>query len=76
MYLLKKNDYIGIVACSNGQPLANKNKIESLLLQLKNLNLNPICSEYIYEINSPFNGSAEDKGKAFMNLYKNKEIKE
>ena len=75
MYLLKKNDYIGIVACSNGQPLANKNKIESLLLQLKNLNLNPICSEYIYEINSPFNGSAEDKGKAFMNLYKNKEIK-
>ncbi|MBP3914555.1 S66 peptidase family protein, partial [Clostridium sp.] len=38
-------------------------------------NLNPICSEYIYEVNSPFNGSAKDKGKAFMNLYKNDEVK-
>lgn len=75
MCILKKGDHIGIVACSNGQPLANNTKIESLLLQLKNLNLNPICSEYIYEVNSPFNGSAKDKGKAFMNLYKNHEVK-
>lgn len=75
MCILKNGDTIGIVACSNGQPLTNKNKIESLLLQLKNLNLNPICSEYIYEVNSPFNGSAKDKGKAFMNLYKNHEVK-
>ena len=75
MCILKKGDHIGIVACSNGQPLANNTKIESLLLQLKNLNLTPICSEYIYEVNSPFNGSAEDKGKAFMNLYKNHEVK-
>lgn len=75
MCILKKGDHIGIVACSNGQPLANNTKIKSLLLQLKNLNLTPICSEYIYEVNSPFNGSAEDKGKAFMNLYKNHEVK-
>lgn len=75
MCILKNGDTIGIVACSNGQPLTNKNKIESLLLQLKNLNLNPICSEYIYEVNSSFNGSAKDKGKAFMNLYKNDEVK-
>ena len=57
MNILKNGDSIGIIACSNGQPLTNKNKIESLLLQLKSLNLNPICSKYIYEINSPFNGS-------------------
>ena len=75
MCILKRGDHIGIVACSNGQPLANNTKIESLLLQLKNLNLNPICSEYIYEVNSPFNGSAKDKGKDFMNLYKNHEVK-
>lgn len=75
MCLLKKGDHIGIVACSNGQPLANNNNIENLLETLKALNLNPICSEYIYEVNSPFNGSAEEKGKAFMNLYKNNEIK-
>ena len=75
MCILKKDDHIGIVACSNGQPLCNKNKIENLLETLKTLDLNPICSEYIYEINSPFNGSAKEKGKAFMNLYKDKNIK-
>ena len=26
MCILKKDDHIGIVACSNGQPLCNKNK--------------------------------------------------
>ncbi|WP_294134467.1 S66 peptidase family protein [uncultured Clostridium sp.] len=75
MCILKKDDHIGIVACSNGQPLCNKNKIENLLETLKTLDLNPICSEYIYEVNSPFNGSAKEKGKAFMNLYKDKNIK-
>ena len=75
MSILNKNDKISIVACSNGQPLCNKNKMENLLETLKALGLNPICSDYIYEINSPFNGSAEDKGKAFMNLYKNDEVK-
>ncbi|WP_195987115.1 S66 peptidase family protein [Clostridium sp. D53t1_180928_C8] len=75
MSLLKKDDYIGIVACSNGQPLSNNAKIANLLLQLKSLNLTPICSKYIYEINSPFNGSAEAKGKIFMDLYKNNKIK-
>lgn len=75
MNILKNGDSIGIIACSNGQPLTNKNKIESLLLQLKSLNLNPICSKYIYEINSPFNGLAKDKAEAFMDLYKNDKVK-
>lgn len=75
MGILKNGDNIGIVACSNGQPLANKSKIENLLLQLKSLNLNPICSEYIYEINSPFNGLAKDKAETFMDLYKNDKVK-
>lgn len=75
MCLLKKGDHIGIVACSNGQPLTNKPKIDLLIENLKNLGLDTICSKYIYEINSPFNGSPEAKGKAFMNLYKNNKIK-
>ena len=75
MSLLKKGDTIGIVACSNGQPLSNTAKIESLLLQIENLDLTPVCSKYIYEIHSPFNGSAEYKGKSFMDLYKNNEVK-
>ncbi|WP_196001425.1 S66 peptidase family protein [Clostridium sp. 1001271B_151109_B4] len=75
MSILNKNDKVAIVACSNGQPIANKSKIDNLLETLKQLNLNPICSNYIYETTSPFNGPAKDKGKAFMDLYKNNEIK-
>ena len=36
MSILNKNDKIAIVACSNGQPIANKLKIENLLDTLKN----------------------------------------
>ena len=75
MSILNKNDKIAIVACSNGQPIANKFKIDNLLELLKKLSLNPICSNYIYENTSPFNGAAKDKGKAFMDLYRNNEIK-
>lgn len=75
MSILNKNDKVAIVACSNGQPIANKSKIDNLLETLKQLNLNPICSNYIYETTYPFNGPAKDKGKAFMDLYKNNEIK-
>ena len=75
MSLLNINDNIAIVACSNGQPLLNKPQIELLIKTLKDLGLNPILSEYIYSLNLPFNGSSKDKGKAFMDLYKNNEIK-
>ena len=75
MSLLNINDNIAIVACSNGQPLLNKPQIELLIKTLKDLGLNPILSEYIYSLNLPFNGSSKDKGKAFMDLYKNPKIK-
>lgn len=75
MSILNINDKVAIVACSNGQPLKNKPQIELLIETLKKIGFNPICSEYIYAINPPFNGSAENKGKAFMELYKNNEIK-
>ena len=75
MPILSKDDKVAIIACSNGQPLSNKLKIENLLDTLKTIGLNPICSNYIFEVNSPFNGDSENKAKAFMDLYKNTEIK-
>ena len=75
MYLFEKGDHIGVIACSNGQPSVNKPQIELLLQTIKEIGLIPICSEYIYTVNPPFNGSAENKGKAFMDLYKNNEVK-
>lgn len=75
MSILNINDKIGIVACSNGHPKNNQAQIETLLCELKSLGLNPICSDYIYSITTPFNGSAKEKGKAFMDLYKDNDIK-
>lgn len=75
MSILNINDKIAFIACSNGQPSINKPQIEFLLQTVKELGLTPICSDYIYAVNPPFNGSAENKGKAFMDLYKNNEVK-
>ena len=75
MSLLKRGDKIGIVACSNGQPQYNKEKINELLKTLNSLELEVIFTDYIYAKNSVFNGTAEEKGAAFMNLYKNPYIK-
>ena len=75
MSLLKRGDKIGIVACSNGQPQYNKEKINELLKTLNSLGLEVIFTDYIYAKNSVFNGTAEEKGAAFMNLYKNPYIK-
>ena len=75
MSLLKRGDKIGIVACSNGQPQYNKEKINELLKTLNSLELEVIFTDYIYAKNSVFNGTAEEKGAAFMNLYKNPDIK-
>lgn len=75
MSIFNKNDKIAIVACSNGQLLSYKEKIDILLSELNKLGLTPICSDYIYSLNPPFNGTAKEKGKAFMDLYKNPEIK-
>ena len=75
MSIFNKNDKIAIVACSNGQLLSYKEKIDILLSELNKLGLIPICSDYIYSLNPPFNGTAKEKGKAFMDLYKNPDIK-
>ncbi|MDT8718829.1 hypothetical protein IAI10_19430 [Clostridium sp. 19966] len=44
--LLKKSDKIGIVGCSNAQPLRYKNKLEELLNILRNMGLEPVVSDY------------------------------
>ena len=75
MSLLKRGDKIGIVACSNGQAQYNKEKINELLKTLNSLELEVIFTDYIYAKNSVFNGTAEEKGAAFMTLYKNPDIK-
>ena len=47
--LLKTNDYIGLVANSNGIDIANKDKIDTLIACLKELGLNPLLSSIFYK---------------------------
>lgn len=75
MSILKKGCNVGIVACSNGQPHSYKPQIEKLAKALTSIGLTPIFSDYIYAENSVFNGEASVKGKSFMELYKDSNIK-
>lgn len=60
---------IGIVCCSNGQKNEYKNDIDKLGDVLHNKGFSPVYSEYIYECNSCFSGSARERAKALMDFY-------
>lgn len=73
--MLHPGDKIGIVCCSNGQPVSNKGKIEELLESLKSIRLEPVCSEFIYQTDSIFSGTGKERAKALMDFYEDKGIK-
>lgn len=75
MNQLKKGDTIALVACSNGQPIENKERIEKLKELLVSLGLRVIESTCIYASIDVFNGEAKEKAEAFMRCYKDPEVK-
>lgn len=75
MRLLKDGDKIGIVCCSNGQKQTYTEKIKCLEYALKDIGLQPVSSDYIYEKESIFSGTAKERASALMNFYKDDEIK-
>lgn len=66
---------IGIVCCSNGQKKEYADKIKLLENTLLSLGLQPVFSDYIYEKESVFSGTAQERAQALMNFYLDKEIK-
>lgn len=66
---------IGIVCCSNGQKIENADKINSLGNTLLQMGLQPVFSNFIYEKEGVFSGTAEERAKALMYFYKDDEIK-
>lgn len=73
--MLKSGDKISIVCCSNGQKRAYAEKIEYLEHTLKSIGLQPVFSDYIYEKEDIFSGTAQERANALMNFYKDDEIK-
>ena len=73
--MLKKGDYIGISACSDGRKESERKNIDELYNVLKNMGLNIITSKYIYANNDTFSTSIKEKANALMELYTDNRIK-
>lgn len=73
--MLEKGSKVGIACCSNGQPPANRDKIDLLEQTLKDIGLVPVFSEYIYEKESVFSGCGKERAEALMDFYRDKNIK-
>ena len=73
--MLKYGDKIGIVCCSNGQKHYYAEKLKCLEATLRNMGLQPVFSNYIYEKENIFSGTAKERGDALMEFYKDDLIK-
>lgn len=67
---------VGIVACSNGQKQEYEEQIKSLENTLLDIGLQSVFSQYIYEKESVFSGTAKERAVALMQMYENEEITE
>lgn len=67
---------VGIVCCSNGQKSSSASRIENLEKTLSELGLCPVFSDYIYERESIFCGTAKERALALMKFYEDDEITE
>ena len=67
---------VGIVCCSNGQKIEYKSQIDMLKSTMLDMGLQPVFSDYIYERDGVFSGSAQERAYALMEFYKDDEIKE
>ena len=73
--MFELGDKIGIVCCSNGQKHIYKDKIKYLENTLIEIGLKPVFSDYIFETDNVFSGTAEERANSLMNFYKDDEIK-
>lgn len=73
--MFKHGDKIGIVCCSNGQKCTYEEKIKRLENTLTEIGLQPVFSDYIYEKEDIFCGTAKERANALMDFYKDDEIK-
>ncbi len=75
MSILKENDTIGLISCSNGLSNDTKEKVNTLTDLLYSLNLNVVISKALYKNSN--NNTEDEKFRAneLMNLYNNKNIK-
>lgn len=72
---MQKGDRVGIVCCSNGQERNWSAKMELLVKSMKEIGLEPVLSNFIYEKEDGAAGTAMERAEALMNFYRNPSIK-
>lgn len=73
--MLKIDDKIAIVACSNGLSLGQKSKVDNLFMVLKHLGLQVVASQYIFTGELFNNRTSKEKASELMNYFRDKQIK-
>lgn len=73
--MTESGNKIGIVCCSNGQKRTYIEKIKHLENALLSIGIRPIFSDYIYEKENVFSGTASERAQALMKFYIDDEIK-
>ena len=71
---MKKGSKVAIVACSNGRPQNNHEKLDRLYDTLSELGLTPMFGDCIYEKESVFSGTGEERANVLMDFYRDREI--
>ncbi len=73
--ILPENAKVGIVGCSNGQPVSNKKIITDLEETLQSMGLQPLFSEHIFAKDSVFSAAGKLRAEALMQFYQDEDIK-
>lgn len=67
---------VGLVCCSNGQRKSYAGNIQYLANTLSAMGLQPVLSDYIYEKEAVFSGTAQERARALMEFYEDDTVKE
>lgn len=73
--MLRKNDKIALVVCSNGKNIEDKARLEKLEDILVEMGLVPVFTKYIYKDKYGRGSSPQVRAEELMSFYKNNEIK-
>ena len=73
--MISENDEIALVVCSNAKKIEDRVRLEKLEVVLKEMNLVPVFSGYIYEDKFGRSASAKWRANELMKFYKDDSIK-
>ena len=73
--MIQKKSKVVLVALSNALPLQMKEKIEELCKALREMDLVPVCSDYLYQTESVRGSKAKLKAEELERFYEDKTIR-